>query len=146
GPQAPHPDGLGGTTLARRAGGSRRCRPSPSGRGCGGAGGEGYGATSITSNVSGRIDGRGRGRSGVGAGGGPNCAVGTNTSPVFSSTAIVRAPRAVGTVSEMLYSLGETSCTTVIVPSAPFDENAFCFFSSNAAPSTPLPMATDATT
>src|SRR5204862_5143537 len=80
------------------------------------------------------------------SGGGPNFAVGMYTACVFSSSVIVRAPRAVGTVSMTSYLSGFTSCTTVTVPSAPFELNAFCLRSSNAAPSTPLPIFTDATT
>src|SRR5437588_275860 len=65
---------------------------------------------------------------------------------VFSSSVIVRAPRPVGMVSTTVNSVGETSRTTVSVPSAPLELNASCLPSSKAAPSTPLPIATDATT
>src|ERR1043165_6740865 len=60
-------------------------------------------------NEPGTILGRGRGRSGVGAGGGPNSAVTRKTRCVFGSSAIVRAPRRVVTLSRTVNLSGESS-------------------------------------
>src|SRR5262249_15101725 len=71
-------------------------------------------------------------------------AVGRYTLCVFSSTAIVRAPRSVAMFSRTSH-LPPVCWTTVSVPS-PFELNAKPVAESNAAPSEPAPIAGVATT
>ena len=71
-------------------------------------------------NEPGTIAGRGRGCSVVGAGAGPYSAVTTKTWWVLGSSSIVRAPRAVGTVSTTAYLSADSCRTTVRVP-PPFE-------------------------
>src|SRR5262249_47777557 len=61
----------------------------------------------------------GGGEPGAGAGAGPNSGVNTYAVCVFGSTVIVRAPFIVVTVATVVYLSGESSCTTVTLPSPP---------------------------
>src|SRR5579863_2563115 len=61
-----------------------------------------YLPTTSTTKESGKIGGRGCGCCSVAAGGGPNFAVTRKIWCVFGSTAMVRAPRCVGTLCAML--------------------------------------------
>src|SRR5207237_3298039 len=88
-----------------------------------------YFPTSSNSNVPSMIGGRRWPSTG-----GPNWAVGRKRWWVLLSRAMVRAPRAVGTLSATVKLSGDFSCTTVMVPSAPLELKAFCEASSNAAP------------
>ena len=77
-----------------------------------------YFPNSRTMNEPGTTVGRGRGCSAVGAGAGPYSAVTTKTWWVLGSSSMVRAPRAVGTVSTTVYLSADSCLTTVNVPSA----------------------------
>src|SRR5712671_533695 len=98
-----------------------------------------------TTKLSGTIERRGCGLSAVAAGGGPNFAVTTNTLCVLESSAIVRAPCCVGTLSAKMNLSGDSSCTTVKTPS-PQDAKASAVSSSKAVASTPSPIGNVATT
>src|SRR5204863_8429901 len=78
-----------------------------------------YRVTISTTNESGFIFGRFSP-----AGGGSKSAAGKKILCVFKSSAIVRALFFVGTFSSTVNLSGESSCTTVNVPSCIFDENA----------------------
>src|SRR5262249_61421300 len=72
--------------------------------------------TTRMTNDPGTMLGRGRGCSAVGEGGGPYFAVGRNIERVFSSRAIVRAPRSVSTVWTTSYLSPSAAFATVSVP------------------------------
>ena len=102
----------------------RRRRRPPRGGSAPVPGGEGrrravrlYFPTTSTTKLPGTMLGRGRGTSAVGAGRGPNCAVDRKTRWVLGSRASVRAPAWVGTFSTTRNESGESSWTTVSVPS-----------------------------
>src|ERR1700674_5675392 len=104
-----------------------------------------YLPTTRTTKLSGKIVRRGCGFSVVAAGGGTNFAVTTNTLWVFESSARVRAPGSVLTLSATLNLSGDSSRTTVSTPS-PQEANASPVSSSNAVASTPSPIAGVAST
>ena len=82
----------------------------------------------------------------MGAGGGPKSALTVKMRCVFSSNSIVRAPRLVGTVATTVYLSGESSWTTLTVPSPPFALKANPVSGSKAAASVPGPIGTVVTT
>src|ERR1700683_2688288 len=75
------------------------------------------GPTTRISKVPGSMDGRGWGSAAVAAGAGPNWAVTRYTLWVFSSTVMVRAPRLVAAGAATDQESGESSRSTVRVPS-----------------------------
>src|SRR5690348_3186275 len=104
-----------------------------------------YGASTSRVKLFGTMGGRRRRCPLVSGGIGPNFAVTRKTSWVFESTSMVRAPGSVVTVWTTLNSVGDSSFTTVSVPS-PFELKARPVSGSNRLASTPLPIGTDAIT
>src|SRR5205814_386524 len=105
----------------------------------------GQGASTSSVKVPGTTLGRGWGCSAVAAGAGPRSAVTVYRRWVLWSSAIVRAPRRVGTVAITRNAAGLSSWTTVMLPS-PLEAKARPVVGSNAAPSTPSPIGSVATT